>query len=174
MHSCPYKQEKFRKTIWIILFVTVSGNLFSQKLQDTLFFTNGSVILGEVKRIKLGVVNFDPEDANDITVQLIKLKTISATSGIFRIETTGQHVYYGRLIPNSKTGFITIVTAKDTLLLPIEKISVLYPFKDDFLDRFDGNISLGYNYTRSSNFGRVNFDLNLSYITRQDEITFAA
>src|SRR5437763_17221973 len=110
MHLCSNKHEKLRKTIWIILFVSISGNLFSQKLRDTLFFTNGSIILGEVKRIKLGVVNFDPEDANDITVQLIKLKTISANSGIFRIETTSHHVYYGRLIPNSKTGFITIIT----------------------------------------------------------------
>jgi hypothetical protein len=69
---------------------------------------------------------------------------------------------------------VIIATAKDTLVQSLEKISVLYPFKDVILDRFDGNIGLGYTYTRSSNFGRVNFDLNLSYVTRQDEITFAA
>ncbi len=36
-----------------------SGKLFSQKQQDTLFFRNGSIILGEIKTIRLGVVNFD-------------------------------------------------------------------------------------------------------------------
>lgn len=163
-----------RKTICIFLFIVTSGNLFSQTSKDTLFFRNGSIILGEVKKIKLGVVNFDPDDANDITVQLIKLKTISASGEIFRIETTDEHVYYGRLFPGIRAGFVTIATAKDTLVQSLEKISVLYPFKDDFLDRFEGNVGLGYTYTRSSNFGRVNFDLNLSYITKQDEITFGA
>lgn len=163
-----------RKPVCIVLFIITSGNLFSQTLKDTLFFMNGSIILGEVKKIKLGVVNFDPDDANDITVQLIKLKTISASGTIFRIETTDEHVYYGRLFPNPRTGFVSIATAKDTVIQSLERISVLYPFKDDFLDRFDGSVGLGYTYTRSSNFGRINFDLNLSYITKQDEITFAA
>ncbi|HEY2349654.1 MAG TPA: hypothetical protein VGH64_11580, partial [Puia sp.] len=95
-----------RKTIWIFLFFIMPGNLFSQKLQDTLFFRNGSIILGEIKKVKLGVVNFDPEDANDITVQLIKLKTISAPGGIFRIETTSQEVYYGRLFQSTRTGYV--------------------------------------------------------------------
>jgi hypothetical protein len=160
--------------MWVFLFIVTSGSLFSQTVKDTLYFRNGSVVLGEIKKVKLGVVNFDPDDANDITVQLIKLKTISATGAIFRIETTDEEVYYGRLIPNTRIGFVTVVTPKDTLVQSLEKISVLYPFKNDFLDRFDGNIGLGYTYTKSSNFGRVNFDLGLRYVTKQDEITFAA
>jgi hypothetical protein len=172
MESCPLKQKPLRKTL-CLLFFFVSGHIYSQQLKDTLFFKNGSIILGEVKKIKLGVVDFDPEDANDITVQLIKLKTISAKGLIFRIETTGQMVFYGRLYPNNNAGFITIVTAKDTVIQAIEEISILYPFKDAFLDRFAGNVGLGYTYTRSSNFGRVNFDLKASYVTRKDEITFS-
>lgn len=163
-----------KKAIWILLLGFISKNLVSQKLSDSLFFRNGSIIIGEVKTIKLGVINFDPDDANDITVQLIKLKTISASGVIFRIETTADLVYYGRLIPSLKDGFVRIVHDRDTVEQQIEKISVLYPFKDAFLDRFSGNATLGYTYTRSSNFGRVNFDLAASYLTRKDEITFGA
>lgn len=163
-----------KKTIGVLCFITLSGNLFSQKLQDTIFFNNGSIILGEVKMIKLGVITFDPEDANDITVQLIKLKTISASGVIFRIENTADHVYYGRLVPSAKAGFVNIVNSNDTVQQEIEKISVLYPFKDAFLERFSGNVGLGYTYTRSSNFGRINFDLSAQYVTRKDEISFGA
>jgi hypothetical protein len=151
-----------------------SGKLYSQKQQDTLFFRNGSIILGEIKTIKLGVANFDPADANDISVQLIKLRTISATAVIFRIETTEDHVYYGKIMANKKPGYITIVNEKDTMEWLLERISVLYPFKDAFLDRFSGNATVGYTYTKSSKFGRLNFDLNASYVTRKDEITFGA
>jgi hypothetical protein len=157
-----------------MFFVAISGNLLSQVIKDTIFFRNGSIIIGEVKMIRLGIITFDPDDANDITVQLIKLKTISASGVIFRVETTSDHVYYGRLIPSLKRGFVTIVQARDTVQQEIEKISVLYPFKDDFLERFSGNVGLGYTYTRSSNFGRINFDLSANYVTRKDEISFGA
>ncbi len=163
-----------KKTICILFFVAISGNLVSQNIKDTIFFRNGSIIIGEIKMIRLGVVTFDPDDANDITVQLIKLKTISASGVIFRVETTADHVYYGRLITSLKPGFVTIVQARDTLQQEIEKISVLYPFKDAFLERFSGNVGLGYTYTRSSNFGRINFDLSAKYVTRKDEISFGA
>jgi len=152
----------------------ISGKLLSQQLKDTIFFRNGSIILGEVKMIKLGVITFDPDDANDITVQLIKLKTISASGVIFRVETTSDYVYYGRMFPSTKTGYVNIVTTRDTIEQVIEKISVIYPFKDDFLERFSGNAGLGYTYTRSSKFGRFNFDLSASYVTRKDEISFGA
>ena len=62
----------------------IAESSFSQK-KDTLFFNAGSTIVGEVKKIKLGVVTFDPDDANDITVQLRNLKTLSAGSEVFRI-----------------------------------------------------------------------------------------
>jgi len=163
-----------KKATWLLFLALISGKLISQTSSDTLFFRNGSIILGEVKTIKLGVINFDPTDANDISVQLIKLKTISASKVIFRIETTADQVYYGRLIPALKQGFANIVTNRDTVEQEIEKISVLYPFKDAFLERFSGNATLGYTYTRSSKFGRVNFDLSATYLTRKDEMTFGA
>ena len=163
-----------KRTIFILSFIAISGKLLSQNLKDTIFFRNGSIVIGEIKLIKLGVVTFDPDDANDITVQLIKLKTISAPGVIFRVENTLEHVYYGRLIPSSKQGFVNIVSDKDTVVEELEKISVLYPFKDAFLERFSGNAALGYTYTRSSKFGRVNFDLGAKYVTRKDEISFGA
>jgi hypothetical protein len=158
----------------ILFFVIISGRLLSQNLKDTIFFRNGSTVIGEIKMIRLGVITFDPDDANDITVQLIKLKTISSLGVIFRIESTLEHVYYGRLFPSSKPGFVTIVTARDTVQQEIKEISVLYPFKDAFLERFSGNVGMGYSYTKSSNFGRVNFDLSAKYVTRKDEISFGA
>ena len=163
-----------KTTICILFFVVISGNLLSQVTKDTIFFKNGSIVIGEIKMIRLGVVTFDPDDANDITVQLIKLKTISASGEIFRVENTADHVYYGALVPGTKPGFVNIISGRDTVFQELEKISVLYPFKDAFLERFSGNASLGYTYTRSSKFGRVNFDLGARYITRKDEISFGA
>lgn len=133
------------------------------------------MVIGEILRIKLGVISFDPDDANDITVQLQKLETLSAISRVFRIETIHNQVYYGRLIPHLKTSMVKIIAeGRDTVEIPLEDISVVYPFQDSFFKRFSGNIALGYTYTRSSNFGRLNFDTKISYTSKKEELNFSA
>src|SRR5947208_10164333 len=106
-----------KKFILLYLSLILRAATFSQWKKDTLFFNNGSIVIGEIKKIKLGVITFDPDDANDITVQLRKLKTVSAVSKIFRIETVKDDVYFGRLIPHSVSNYVKLVQGKDTSIL---------------------------------------------------------
>jgi len=163
-----------KKLICLFFLAFISGNLLSQApaLKDTLFLKNERIIIGEIKTIKLGVLSFDPDDANDITVELRNLKTLSARGVVFRIETSDDHVLYGKVFPSAKPGYATIVGEKDTTDHLLEGISNLYAYKDAFLDRFSGSLGLGYSYTRSSDFGRINYDASAKYVTKKDEVSF--
>jgi len=132
------------------------------------------MVIGEIKSIKLGVMLFNPDDANDITVQLRKLRSIAAVRQVFRIETIHSKVYFGKMLPHRLGNFATVLTATDTVEMPIEEISLLYPFKDDFLQRFSGSASAGFDLTRSSGFGRLNFDGALNYKSKKQEVNLAA
>src|SRR3954454_19792785 len=136
-----------KKIIFIYLFLIVTKESFAQAQKDTLFFNNGSIVIGEIKKIKLGVITFDPDDANDITVQLRNLKTISAVSEIFRVETVRDKVYYGKLVPYRKNNYVQLIVRIDTTILFIQDISVMYPYENSFMQRFSGNVGLGYSYT---------------------------
>jgi uncharacterized protein DUF481 len=149
-----------------------SGELSAQ-IKDTLYLRNGSKIVGEIKKIKLGVVTFDPDDANDITVQLPKLSAIAALMQLYRIETTEQQVYFGKILPGEKPGVVIIMMPTDTVRLPIERISVLYPFRDYFRQRFSGSASAGFDYTRSSGLGKINVGGTVNYLAKKDEISFS-
>ena len=146
----------------------------SRAAKDTLFFSNGSLIIGELKKIKLGLVTFDPDDANDITVQLRKLKTITAGSKVFRIETIDDRLFFGTIAAHPSPNSIYVVSATDSISLNLEDISVLYAFERSIAQRFSGSVGLGYSYTRSSGFGRVNFDTKLKYVSRKEELSLGA
>lgn len=161
----------FSHSLLLLLILLANTTCFAQKPKDTLLFTNGSTVIGEVKKIKLGVITFDPDDANDITVQLRKLKGISAVTNIFRIESTKHIVYYGKILPYRKDNFGLVVQGTDTTVLFLQDIALLYPFENAFMQRFSGNVGLGYSYTKSSGFGRLNFDGKLSYRYKEDELT---
>lgn len=169
------KRKANRCLIKLLFFLFVpnffSETIFSQTRKDSLFFNNGSVVIGEMKRIKLGVITFDPDDANDITVQVRKIKAISAVSKVFRIESTKHTVYFGELLPYRKDNFALLVQGVDTTVLFLQDISVLYAFENNFMQRFSGNVGFGYSYTRSSDFGRMNFDGKLSYLSKKEEVS---
>jgi len=156
----------------LLIFVLISLDLSAQKIKDTLFLLNGSKIVGEIKRIKLGVITFDPDDANDITVQLQKLRSIAALLKVYRIETTGHQVYFGKLVPSNPAGYTSIISGTDTFRIPIELISLLYPFRDYFRQRFSGSTSVGFDYTRSSGIARLNFNGTVNYRAKKEEISF--
>lgn len=148
-------------------------SIHAQNLKDTIYFTNGGKLIGKIKKIKLGIVTFDPDDAEDITVQLRKLKTLAAVRKIFRVETIDNHVYFGNLLPHPGMNMTFMRTDRDSIPLYLEEISILYPFGKSIRHRFSGNLGLGFTYTKSSDFGRLNFDATISYSTKNIELTFS-
>ncbi len=143
--------------LFVLLFGLSSGTQ-SQELKDTLFFNNGSVFVGKVKSISLGIITFKPDDANEVKVQLRKLKTIHTTSRLYRLETVKHTVYYANLVPDGKAGFVRLVGPVDTPSIFLRDITGLMPLEQSFFKKITATIGAGYSYTRSSDLGRLNFD----------------
>ncbi len=154
-------------TLTIAFFICISSQC--QEIKDTLFFLNGTRVIGKIKRVKLGVITFDPDDANDITVQLRRLSSIAGTNKIFRIETIQHRQLYGRISSHPEPNTINVETFFDTIPVKLEDVSVLYPFERTLLQRFSGSVGVGYSYTRSSSLGRLNFDANIKYTSKKEE-----
>jgi hypothetical protein len=163
------------RRIFILLLLIFPVQLASaQSSKDTLFFKNSTVVIGEVKEVQLGVIVFDPEDANDITVQLRKLKTLHASGRNFRIETVDQQVFIGRLYQSLHNGFVEIIDEADTVPVSLNNISILYPVEKGFTNKLKGSASAGFTYTKSSELGRINIDANATYLDRNAEIKVSA
>jgi len=161
------------KLLFICMVLLFCTCVHSQGKKDTLFFLNGTKVIGKLKKIKLGVVTFDPDDANDITVKLPKLRTIAALRKIYRVETISNDVYFGKLLPHSDNKTSYMITSSDSLSLYLEEISVLYPYGNSLWRRLSGFVSLGFSYTKSSDFGRLNFDASVTYSTKNIELTIS-
>jgi len=66
------------------------------------------------------------------------------------------------------TRLISDTVAKEVVF--IEDISVLYPYEQSVIQRFSGNLGLGYSYTKSSELGRLNFDAYIKYVAKKEEL----
>jgi hypothetical protein len=158
------------KTNLYILLTLLSVIYFSfgygQHNYDTLFLQNGQVVFGELKSISLGKVKFDMKDLTITDIKMNKIKTISATSRLFRIETVNKQVFYSKLNPSKKDGYVLVGDSSGGAEVPLDYLSIVYYYNAE-KNIFEGNLSMGYNYTKSSDIGRFNLDATMSYIMKK-------
>jgi hypothetical protein len=137
--------------------------------RDTLYLKNGSIVVGEIDKVQLGVLIFDPDDANDITVQLRKIKSLHAVARDFRIETNDHQVFIGTFGQSVHSGFSNVILGTDTTPLFLNNISTMYPVAKSFVKRINGSLGAGYTYTKSSDLGRLDIDASAKYLNRKTE-----
>lgn len=160
---------------FIILFLF--GSFYSSKAQttwDTLYLTNGQIIFGQLKSISLGRVVFDAEGLNVVSLKMSKIRTIEASKRLYRIETIDHKVIFSTIRASTKDGYVEVgMQQEGAVILPILFISQLntYSAKSSL---WEGNLSLGYTFTKKSNIGRLNFDASVKYLAQKGDINLAA
>ncbi len=150
-----------------IALLLVFGNLswiYSMgQVKDTLYLRNGQILVGELKKIELGIIQFDDDDLKILNIKINKVTGMSATKNIYKITTVSDREYLGTIHPSVNPRYVNFHITGDTITLFMDDISELNFINERFLQSLDGSLTLGYNYTRSSDIGRFNFDTQTSY-----------
>ena len=150
----------------LIIIANLFATIVSAQVKDSLYLSNGQLLIGELKSISLGKINFDADNLQVLNIKSDRVKTIQARSHLYRVQTIHRTIYYGNLLvgESGKVGLIN----KDTLIqLGIDEIAVLLPLRGKTGSFWEGNASVGYSYTRSSGIGRFNSDYSVSYTTKK-------
>jgi hypothetical protein len=152
--------------------------LFFEKVpaqtKDTLFFINKSIIIGELKKIRLGEIEFDADGMGIVRIKYDKLKTMNAASHKYRVETTDKQLFYGLILPAENAGSIIIKTDNAYREIKIATISSLSFLGQSLSTRLNGNTGAGYSFTKSSNIGRLNFNGAVNYTVEKFEASLDA
>jgi hypothetical protein len=162
-----------RRTIILCLFILVSHTGFTQP-KDTLHFFNGSMVIGELNKIKLGYIEFDGDNVGIIRIKNNKISAVIAQSNYFRIETTDRTQHQGYLLRGSVPGNVMIRGVNEDVDLDLESITSLANYGQSWKTRFSGNFNAGYTYTKSSRLGRLNMDGTVYYKSARSEMQLSA
>lgn len=129
------------------------------------------MLYGEFKSIDIGIMTFDAEVIDDVEVKHYEVATFKATSNFYRMRTLQGGEHFGWVLPGD-TGEVVIYDLIDSLEIPLRELAYLTGYEEDFLERWSGLIGAGYSYTRSSDIGRFNFDLNIHYKGETTDLDF--
>jgi hypothetical protein len=137
-----------------------------------MFLNNGQILIGVLKGISLGKVDFDADDVDVGTVKTSKIKTISAKSHIYKLETIHNRTIYTVLLPSAPDS-VQIQIGSVLENLAIAEIGTLLTLKGKGEGLWEGYASAGYTFTRSTLIGQLNASLTLQY-SMKHIVTYAS
>lgn len=133
----------------VILLLSVIG--LAQKT-DKVFLKNGDVITGEIKSLKFAMLRFDMSGPGNIDIKWEEVVQIRSEK-LFQVALSNGVV----LLEKLDSIFFKTYHINITDLVEIVQI------KDRFIKRLEGNVSLGFNYTKSNDIIQFNFGGSITY-----------
>ncbi len=156
------KQAGLRK--WLLtfgLFLGLVGLCQAQKT-DTLYLFNGDRVIGEVKELRFEILTFSTKAAGTIRVKWHYVTGLKSDK-LYEITMEDGSVYYGSLDSSSIDNNIFQLIPGLKQSFDLHEITVLVPIKRTFKSRIDGNVDLGFSYTKASDVRNLNLGFTLKY-----------
>jgi len=127
---------------------------------DLVVLKNGDRMHGEIKGMQYGRLQLLTTAMSTVYVEWDKVAGLTSPR-FFEFELMDGSRYYGSLEP-ADAGTLGVTLEGQTNLLDLARVVRIRPIKSSFWDRIDGSISLGANYTKSSEIGQGSLSVSLA------------
>ncbi len=150
-----------------LLFLLVSSSLTLFSQTDTLIVSNGNCLVGEIKELKQGVLQFKTSYGDsDFKIDWGKINYFHSNK-MFVIMLTNNQRFYGHLLSNINHRDTILITDQQGNKLMVKATDIVYlkKIKQAILSRLSLLMSVGYTLTKENNNSQFNGRLNTSYLS---------
>jgi hypothetical protein len=160
-----------RKYYCLLILLTISFSCIAQ-VKDTLYFRNGSLLVGELKSLSLGKAVFDEDNMDVLSIKINQIRTLKALTHIYRLETIDGDIYYTSL-EAARDGYVRIRTDTSQIDIRMNIIMELIPLSGKTGSLWQGSASAGYNYSKSAGTGQFNSSFSVEHLTKKIDLLFS-
>jgi putative salt-induced outer membrane protein YdiY len=130
--------------------------------QDFILHVDGDSINGEVKNLKRGKISFEIPGGSATAIEWDNIAGIG-TAGEFDIELTEKRRGFGRLAPGPEPGTAYVMTAADTVVIPLADFVEMVSVEGKFWSRFDGFLEFGFSFAKANSATNYNLAMTIDY-----------
>jgi len=153
----------FLSAVCYLTLTFISGLALAQKT-DKILLDNNDWITGEIKQLDYGKVSFKTSAAGTIQIKWDRIYQIRSDK-YFEISVGRGEKYYGSLDVTEEDEKYKILVIQDDeeVVLDMNRIVEMTQIKGRFWTRIDGNLDLGYSYTKASDVKQWNSSFRVDY-----------
>ena len=156
---------------WLALatvFVLAAPGTVSAAETDTVVLLNGNRLVGEVKGLRQGSLEFKTTTMSTVYIKWNRVGELTAPRR-FEVETSTGEKYLGTLRPAGPGKLGVVASDGRETALDMESVVKIRPLSQSVWERLDGSISFGASYTRSSGVGQGTLNANVGSVRGRDE-----
>jgi hypothetical protein len=137
---------------------------------DTIVHKNGNILKGDFKKMEYGIVTWKMDGMGTVSVEMPFVSTIISQKQ-FEVVMKNGIIYYSSFEASDRTGSVIIKVADEKISIKIDDIVEIHPIQGSFFQRFSGNVSLGGNFSKSSQLTTVAFSGNLQFRNKKTSLS---
>jgi len=127
---------------------------------DVVIIDNGDRLTGEVKSLERGKLRFKTAATDTISIEWDDVARLTSSQNI-QVETEGGDRYLGQLVAHSDDRQVVVKTVSGLKILDAEHIVFMNPIEEKGIERFDGDITAGFNFAKASEVKQAQLGLEL-------------
>ena len=140
---------------------------------DVVEFAPGSKMVGELKRLERGRLYFKTEASDTIPLEWDKVTRL-ISSQTLRVELSNGRRYLGQLVEQADPSHVAVKVADSTQKFPMVDVVRIDPIEEARRDRWDVELSAGYNFTKASDVQQFNLGVSSAYVQADRRLEFSA
>ena len=146
----------------ILMLLTVAA--VAAPKTDIIIFKNGDRLTGEIKKLKRGSLTLSTDAISTVNIEWDKISEIISNQNI-QVELASGARYFGPLIKPDKEGFVLVQTKDGPQSLDVNNVITMSPIEKTVYDRFDIDLSFGYNFAKSTGVKTGTMGIDVDYRT---------
>ena len=131
---------------------------------DVVVFDNGDRLTGEIKSLARGKLNFKTDATDTISIEWDNVAFLSSEQNI-QVETHQGRRYLGRLKLSPALRTISVDMDGVPLEIAANDVVTLTPIEEKGINRLDGDVTAGYNFSQASEVQQFQFGLDMQIRT---------
>lgn len=161
---------KLASLTFIVSFTLFLCSFISVAQTDSLVFTNGQSMVGNIKSMERGkiMVETDYSDS-DFIIDWAGVAKIYSTS-TYLVSIADGRRFDCSIRSVGEDGMIDLYSGSNSFAIHKDKIVYINPISQSFWDKISANVDLGYNITKANNLVQFNTRTYLGYLTRRWEL----
>lgn len=153
-----------RPGLWCLILLLPAVSALSATKTDVVILENGDRLTGEVKSLERGKLRFKTDATDTISIEWDKVAYLSSDQNM-QVETAEGKRYLGRLQRGEIEYQTEVISRSGLVSLNSRSVVRITPIEEKGVDRIDGNITAGYNFTKASEIKQLHFGLGIDYRT---------